>query len=568
MNELHLVIVDTARIQPYIFGSNRLRENIGASYLVSQVTGEWAFEEVQKAAPQNNIDTIQNEFWLNTRQVETDLVLQAEVIYSGGGNFVVLFREVQHAQDFIRNLSRRALIHAPGLQLVIVREQFTLGQTLLKDVIQETFSKLELKKRSRKITSPLMGLGVTEACHSTGMPATGLTERIANDPTSVYPASAEVLAKLKMVSQANTRLTDMFGNVLGSLADRLDIDPGQCLFPMEFENLGRSQEEFSYIAVIHADGNGLGQRILDLGKTVQDDRQYIRIMRDFSQKIDRASRSALDNTLLKLVDTVDTSNQTITSLNADGEEISTLHLKRNKPGKNEWFLPVRPIVYGGDDITLLCDGRLGLSIALEFLQQIESETAKVQLPDRKGPATACAGISIVKSHYPFAQAYELAEDLAQSAKHYRREMGINGACLDWHIGLSGLFGNILAIRNREYQTGEGSLTLRPVTTGQNLGEPLRAWPVVEKGMMAFRGRDWSTRHNKVKALRDVLRAGPDEVNAFLTKFNHSEPLPVIHTAFADIRNNGWHEQTCGYFDAIEMVDWFIPLSQEIYGGNS
>jgi hypothetical protein len=30
---MHLVVVDTAQIQPYIFGSNRLRENIGASHL-------------------------------------------------------------------------------------------------------------------------------------------------------------------------------------------------------------------------------------------------------------------------------------------------------------------------------------------------------------------------------------------------------------------------------------------------------------------------------------------------------------------------------------------------------
>jgi hypothetical protein len=32
---MHLVVVDTAQIQPYIFGSNRLRENIGASHLES-----------------------------------------------------------------------------------------------------------------------------------------------------------------------------------------------------------------------------------------------------------------------------------------------------------------------------------------------------------------------------------------------------------------------------------------------------------------------------------------------------------------------------------------------------
>jgi hypothetical protein len=36
-----LVAVETAHIQSYIFASNRLRENVGASYLVTAATGEW-----------------------------------------------------------------------------------------------------------------------------------------------------------------------------------------------------------------------------------------------------------------------------------------------------------------------------------------------------------------------------------------------------------------------------------------------------------------------------------------------------------------------------------------------
>lgn len=38
MDQYHLVIVDTTGIQSYIFGSNRLRENVGASFLVHQAT--------------------------------------------------------------------------------------------------------------------------------------------------------------------------------------------------------------------------------------------------------------------------------------------------------------------------------------------------------------------------------------------------------------------------------------------------------------------------------------------------------------------------------------------------
>jgi hypothetical protein len=43
-----LLIVDTSQIQPYVFGSNRLRENIGASHLVASATDGWAKDALIK----------------------------------------------------------------------------------------------------------------------------------------------------------------------------------------------------------------------------------------------------------------------------------------------------------------------------------------------------------------------------------------------------------------------------------------------------------------------------------------------------------------------------------------
>jgi len=55
---MYLIVVDTMQIQPYIFGSNRLRENLGASYLVAQATEDWAWDHLPKP---NNRD-LQNVF--------------------------------------------------------------------------------------------------------------------------------------------------------------------------------------------------------------------------------------------------------------------------------------------------------------------------------------------------------------------------------------------------------------------------------------------------------------------------------------------------------------------------
>ena len=55
---LIVTVLDTTGIQPYIFGSNRLRENVGASYLVSQATDEWV-KEVLKDLKKNQNWNIQ-----------------------------------------------------------------------------------------------------------------------------------------------------------------------------------------------------------------------------------------------------------------------------------------------------------------------------------------------------------------------------------------------------------------------------------------------------------------------------------------------------------------------------
>ena len=42
----YLLLIDTTQTQRYIFSSNRMRENIGASYLIAKATTEWVFQAI------------------------------------------------------------------------------------------------------------------------------------------------------------------------------------------------------------------------------------------------------------------------------------------------------------------------------------------------------------------------------------------------------------------------------------------------------------------------------------------------------------------------------------------
>jgi hypothetical protein len=577
---MQLLIVDTAHIQPYIFGSNRLRENIGASYLVAQATGEWALERVPTP---NNVEVVEvrgvKTFSLNDIDFG-EAPLAAKVIYAGGGNLLILLQDDKVA-PFVRELSRYVMQEAPGLQLVFAQQDYEWN-TPLAPAVDKLFLELARQNRARVTSAPLLGSSVTVPCRATGLPAVDWTPRIKGDNTTVYPASAETLAKIaatlldgKEQSQADRRLREMLKPAYANLS---------LAYPVDFDDLGRSAGEHSYIAVVHADGNSMGEHIRNIGKQYADPREYMTHLREFSDNVNRAAQLALQDTLQALLAQIDQDQYTITHETVYGDQIAEIKLAQvvddqdNPVEPLQWYVPFRPIVYGGDDVTFVCDGRLGLSLALKYLAAFEQRTQELL----KEKMTACAGIAIVKTHYPFARAYALAEELCRSAKDLCRSQNVSG--LDWHFALSGLSGSIEDIRRREYTVRGDPLTLRPVTVTEKSALYPHHWSVIAKGVAAFQDQqitatgqpDWSARRNKVKALRDALRQGGTAVEHFRLKFMGDTDLPDVGWSEA-ARRNGWgtievkegdevkQQLTCGYFDAIELADWFMPLSKRANG---
>ena len=242
-------------------------------------------------------------------------------------------------------------------------------------------------------------------------------------------------------------------------------------------------------------------------------------------------------------------------------------IPKRTDGSGNILLPFRPIVFGGDDVTFVCDGRLGISLAVVYLKAFEDETKA--LPDGKGKATACVGVSIVKAHYPFARAYALAEALCASAKTLRRALEQDVSCLDWHFTTGGLIGTLDEIREREYRANNGWLNLRPVALTA-VGSTLRRWDVVAQGIKAFQGGDWAEKRNKAKALRDALREGPAAVERFRMHFLQKASLPEVAKGSQKGGDTGWITNTKGeaernathrslYFDALELADRFVFL---------
>lgn len=574
MTRMTLTMLDTSGIQEYVFRSNRLQENIGASEIVYRVTTQWAFDALDEEKLIHNVTLGDREMgeW-GWKDKETPSLphsdWDAEVVFAGGGNTLILFRDGtgETAKKFTRRLTHRVLKEAPGLNVVVGHWSLEWETEPLWQAQEALLRDLARHKRSRSLSSPLLGLGVTEPCDSTGLVAVRTDERQikiekklrslrigGQDNEPARNISRETMYKLGWRDLANARLKQQVGQNLQGAFD----------FPSDIDHLGRAKGEESFVAVVHADGNAMGQHVkhvadgLSTDDLLQANQEYVIRLRKFSDRVNEASLAALR----RIVD--------LTAARLHYNQDANRYEIQREPGDplpiNGRYLPFRPLVFGGDDVTFLTAGPLGLSLAVAYLQAFEEETATAfteEINQGKPTMHAGAGVAIVKSHYPFSRAYDLSEKLTGSAKEAVRKWNEGDqSAIDWHFALTGLGGDLRAIREREYRMAEDQgLLMRPLrlraTTLQQDG---RYWlDGVERVINDFQTSPlWADRRNKVKGLLQAIAVGPNESERYRQTYGLPE-LPELLPGDPTARRTGWAGGRCAYFDALELLDHHVPL---------
>lgn len=577
---MELVLIDTAQIQSYIFNSNRLREHIGASHLVDAATTALVYEALKDTVRAGHNVRAVAASGLDLDEAKTiDLQgIEAEVIYAGGGNVAILFTDADLALQFRRHLTSSVITRIPGIALITAQEMIVNDQPWR--AYKCLLGKLSRKKAMRKGAGMLRGISVTRWDRSTGEPVVGMSPEGG-------PIAASTREKIR-VTWSNSSTWYM------GARDRLEqyVDPPKGFtYPTEFDHMGRSEGRHSYVAIVHADGDGMGRRLRDYVEEHRSasTREFVNALRTFSAKTSQAAAAALKDMFQPLKrelqafadaprDTLDRLKKENPLLHDIFDNLSYEAGENGEQGK--WYIPFRPVVYGGDDITFVCDGRLGLTLATKFCEAFKEHAAAIPKPEAGDhpPITASAGVCIVKTHYPFAQAYHLAEELAQSAKQLGRELGgaAPAGCIDWHFARSGLAGELELIRKREYDlTQNKTLLQRPVSLGPSPeGAPYRNWQVVLDTIKAFRNPadGWVGRRSKMKTVFETLRQGEEAMKTLTRSYRQHDPLylPDLHLDAGNYRDTGFAPAPTGdgapsdkqrslYFDALELVGWHVIL---------
>ena len=169
------------------------------------------------------------------------------------------------------------------------------------------------------------------------------------------------------------------------------------------------------LGVIHADGNGLGIALQELQLASKERQDYQDIYWKFSKALATATKKAVQ---------------------AATEEVLIPQRVEYKSGR--FILPARPLVLGGDDLTIIVRGDLALDFMAEFIRHFEIESerelSKVGVDSLKKKLTACGGVAFIRVGQPFVQAYALAESLCTYAKQQsaRNPTGIKASSVAFY----------------------------------------------------------------------------------------------------------------------------------------
>ena len=533
--EKTLAVYDITGIQNFIFSTNRLKENLGGSIIVKNAS-EDLLKKAIKYRCNNTLEEIKSKEinWANH---------EAVIVYLGGGNALVVFKEEDKAKDITKELSEKVLELSGGLLSFNVAYEKTYLNNFSLDY-NNIFKKLVKKKNSFVKTTPLLGIGITKAELSSGLPV----QFKENDEFLSLPT------KRKRDYNDPTHF------------DYLLEDIHKYEFPLRLEDLGQKSGE-NYISIVHIDGDNVGKTIHELlNESIKDYELSLYRMSEFSRIFNEIYEDALKQVIKDLTNSLENNE-----------------FKENFDLKSENSivkLPIRPIILKGDDITFITNGKLGINLAALFLKKLSK--LEIKILGKTIPHSASAGVAIVKTTFPFDRAYTMAEELCKSAKKKGKiiqdinDLPNRGFWLDFHVIQSGFTSDLSETRKTQYNIQgvpfpeelktkemiykQNNLLWRPWAVVGDLNLPDEySWINLKKLIQGFISAEDKWPRSKIKKLQQLLTASKEEVDHFLLRMDSRKlKLPPFQNVVKI-----FHENMTPYFDALELLDYYLPQMEEI-----
>lgn len=327
---------ETKGIQNWILSSNKLRDLAGGSALV---------EELTQAAR------------------ERAEALQGQVIQATSGSMTAIFGDKISLEQFAAEWPMIVTYLAPGLQMIHAWVEQAHGLSAL-------FDKLAGQRNQVYLDNLELNPWVLRSGRS-GLPAVPPPQKGGQNLDRRGTLDSVVLAKERARSRVLKSQNDVTGGYTWQdFDDRLESGP---------------------VAVIHADGSGIGERLMKLGDDIQK-------LKAFSKALQEACRLSIKRAV-----------ETLPQLDTG--------------------IPARPIVAAGDDLTYIVPAAHARGFSEAWLLAFEDETERRKSELNGSKLYGGAGIAIVGRNFPFSQAYHLSERLCSAAKNKLKSQGRQASVL-------------------------------------------------------------------------------------------------------------------------------------------
>ncbi len=324
-------------IQEFIFKTNKLQEIVGASEIVKSI-----------------------------KKLFEDNYEPSEILMNAAGNIKAIFDDEEKCKKVVLEFPK--LVMQSGFGITISQSVIKLsGEKYTQDEMNTLMQNIKIQRNKPSI--PLdMSINILKLAPKTAKPAV------------CYEKVEGKEDKDKPLDIASKQKRDAYQTWL---------DTDEKSRNKEFKNISDFSNEKNKIAVVHIDGNGLGELIPNLNIPLSE----------FSEKLDNATTKAFD----------------------DARDDS---------------MDIREIILGGDDVTVICNANNALEFTKRFLENFETNTK--ELGKNEQGLTACAGIAYTNEKYPFHYAVSLAEELCSASKKHTKKLVENKhhtpapSCLMFH----------------------------------------------------------------------------------------------------------------------------------------
>ncbi len=480
---------DIRGIQAYVFRTNKLREIRAVQDLPEKIV----FRALREAA--NALLNVEMEASVDESKILDRLKSKGiEVLDKAGGNAYVIFE----SEELYRKISR-------WMALYILKETYSLKlvYTCVECGVSfyEDYEKLNRKLGKLKSEMPEASrMGAFPICRqdrTTGFPLSG------KNRYGEY-LTEESLLKLKYAGKKQNSTAE---NTIDNYILKKGID--------------------SHIAVIHIDGNNMGQRINNI-----------------ISKADYKNAG----TVFRSIQVRDSFAEVCAEMQELVREYQETH-----PDAGKYL--IHAVIQAGDDITYITRADIALSFTKIFLEKISKKYMLNGSDVSEYLISACAGIAYCHSHFPFSDAYELAERCCASAKKCAKQnKSTNGYIGNWiDFEVCGHIRDVDLQQSRKKYgiVGNNELHMRPYCVKHpNYENADYDFDFFENLLRSLNKDNPILNRSRAKALRQAYMDGELAADVFRNAANSRN-----YTELPPLYRNG----KAVLYDPIEIMDLYTDL---------